>query len=170
VSSTRTSDFAKILRTLSEHRAGFIVVGGVGAVLQGAPVTTFDLDVVHRRDEENLARLVTALDVLEAVYRAQPERRLRPGVDHLRSAGRHLLMTRYGPLDLLGAIGRDRTYEDLIGATCEIDMRDGLQVRVLTLDALISVKEETAGEKDLAVLPVLRRTLREKQRSEPRRR
>ena len=170
MNSTRTSDFALILRALSEHRADFIVVGGVGAVLLGAPVTTFDLDVVHRRDEENLARLVTALDVLEAVYRAQPERRLRPGVDHLRSADHHLLMTRYGPLDLLGAIGRDRTYEDLIGATCEIDMGDGLQVRVLTLDALISVKEETAGEKDLAVLPVLRRTLREKQRSEPRRR
>jgi len=38
-----------------------IVVGGVAAVLQGAPIATFDLDLVHRRSEENVARLQDAL-------------------------------------------------------------------------------------------------------------
>jgi hypothetical protein len=37
-----------ILRTLTRHRVEFIIVGGVAAVLQGAPLNTFDLDVVHR--------------------------------------------------------------------------------------------------------------------------
>jgi predicted nucleotidyltransferase len=164
VNSIPTSDFRKILRTLSDHRVDFLVVGGVGAVLLGAPVTTFDLDVVHSRAEENLLRLGAALEALGAVYRAQPDRRLRPGAAHLRSDGHHLLMTAYGPLDLLGTIGHDRAYEDLIDKTCEADLGGGLRVRILNLETLIAVKEETAGAKDLAVLPVLRRTLLEKQK------
>jgi hypothetical protein len=43
-----------------------------------------------------------------AVYRVQPDRRLEPDATHLRSPGRQLLMTRYGPLDLLGTIGQER--------------------------------------------------------------
>jgi hypothetical protein len=34
-------------------------------------------------------------------------------------------------------------------------------VRVLDLETLIAVKEEVGGEKDIAMLPVLRRTLEE---------
>jgi hypothetical protein len=38
---------------LVAHDVEFIVVGGVAAVLQGAPVVTFDLDILHRRTPEN---------------------------------------------------------------------------------------------------------------------
>jgi hypothetical protein len=38
----------------------FIVVGGVAAVLRGAPVSTFDLDVVHSTAPENIGRLLAA--------------------------------------------------------------------------------------------------------------
>jgi len=41
-----------------------------------------------------------------------------------------------------------------------------VNVRVLDLETLIQTKEETAGEKDKAILPVLRRTLEEKSRQE----
>jgi hypothetical protein len=34
----------------------FIVVGGAAAVLQGVPVTTQDLDIVHRRTPEKLGK------------------------------------------------------------------------------------------------------------------
>lgn len=40
------------LRLLSERHIEYIVVGMVAGVLHGAPVTTFDLDVVHRRTTE----------------------------------------------------------------------------------------------------------------------
>jgi hypothetical protein len=33
-------DFFKILQTLAEHEVDFIVVGGICAVLHGAPVST----------------------------------------------------------------------------------------------------------------------------------
>ncbi len=71
-------------------------------------------------------------------------------------------MTRFGPLDLLGAIGRGDTYEDLLEHTSEMQVGRGLRVQVLGLKKLIEIKEETAGDKDRAVLPLLRRTLEQK--------
>jgi hypothetical protein len=38
-------DFLEILKVLSRHKVDFIIVGGVCAVLHGAPVSTFDLDL-----------------------------------------------------------------------------------------------------------------------------
>ena len=46
----------------------------------------------------------------------------------------------------------------------ELAVREGLRVHVLNLETLIAVKEEVAGERDLAVLPIMRRTLAEKRR------
>ena len=157
-------DFAAILRALVEHGVEFIVVGGVGAVLQGAPVATFDLDLVHARTEQNISRLLAALDALDACYRTQPEKRLRPGASQLASPGHQLLMTRYGPVDLLGAIGRSRGYEDLLSHSREVAVAEGVVVRVLDLETQIAVKEEVGAEKDRAVLPLLRRTLEESRR------
>jgi predicted nucleotidyltransferase len=56
------------------------------------------------------------------------------------------------------------SYEDLLPHTIEMDMGEGVRVRVLDLATIIALKEELAGEKDLAVLPILRRTLEQKQR------
>lgn len=141
------------------------MVGGVCGVLHGAPINTFDLDVVHSREPANVQRLLKALDKLAAHYRMQPEKRLKPGVSHLSSSGHQLLMTRYGPLDILGAIGRGHTYEDLLPHSADMRVGRGLVIRVLDLKKLIEVKEETADEKDHAVLPILRRTLIEKESS-----
>ena len=131
-------------------------------MLEGVPVHTFDLDVVHSREPGNIGRLLAALESLEAAYRARPE--LRPDVSHLASPGHQLLMTRFGPLDVLGMIGRSRTYDDLLPHTHELEVGEGLRVRVLNLETLIAVKEEVAGERDLAMLPIMRRTLEEKRR------
>lgn len=102
------------------------------------------------------------VEFIEARYRTSPERDLRPQASHLMSAGHQLLITRFGPLDLLGTIGRSHGYEDLLPDS--IDVNAGVPVRVLKLERQIAIKEETAGEKDLAVLPLLRRTLEEKNR------
>jgi len=150
-----------LLRTLVEQGSDFIIVGGVSAVLQGAPLTTFDLDLVHSRTPENIDRLLSALWELDACYRGQGERRITPDSSHLASSGHQLLMTRFGPLDLLGTIGANHGYDDLL-AYCEEMQVAGMRLRVLNLRTLIRVKEETGQEKDKAVLPILRRTLEEK--------
>ena len=156
------TDFLEVLRVLIAHEIKFIVVGGVSAALQGAPITTFDLDLVHSRESENIDRLLPALESLEAIYRAQPDRRIKPNAAHLSSPGHQLLLTRFGPLDLLGMIGAGRGYEELLAQTVEMKVGDELRIRVLDLETLIRTKEEVAAEKDQAVLPLLRRTLEEK--------
>ena len=61
--------FKDALEILAKHRVDLVVVGGVAAVLNGAPIATFDLDVVHARGQDNLDRLAAALKELEARYR-----------------------------------------------------------------------------------------------------
>ena len=153
-----------ILRTLVDHQVEFLIVGGVAAVLQGAPINTFDLDVVHSTEPANVSRVLAALEELEAIYRAQPDLRLRPNASHLSSAGHQLLLTRLGPLDLLGSIGTGRTYPDLLLHTTELKAGPSLSVRVLDLETQIAIKEEVGGEKDRAALPILRRTLEERRK------
>ncbi|MCK5188393.1 MAG: hypothetical protein KAR43_14810 [Deltaproteobacteria bacterium] len=156
-------DFFKILQILAEHEVDFIVVGGICAVLHGAPVSTFDLDIVHSRAPENIRHLISALNQMDACYRGRGDQRLVPDSYHLVSTGHHLLMTTYGPLDVLGTIGSGRDYEGLFGHSEEIIV-DDLQLRLLDLENLIMVKEETASAKDQVVIPILRQTLKEKQK------
>src|SRR5262245_1055246 len=148
------------LRILCKSDIQFIVVGGLAAVLNGAPIQTYDIDLVYSRDHANLDRLLTFLQEIDAIFRLQPERRLRPAASHLAGAGHLNLLTRYGPVDLLGAIGDNLGYSDLLPRSDEMEIGEGIRVRVLNLATLISIKEQLASDKDLAVLPILRQTLR----------
>ncbi len=155
--------FAEILRLLADNEVEFIVVGMAAGILQGAPVTTVDLDLVHRRSQENVERLLRVLSELDATYRHDP-RRLRPGESHLIGPGHQLLATTHGDLDCLGTIDRDRGYEELLAETVEMSLAGGLRIRVLSLPALIEAKERAGRPKDLAALPLLKATLEETRR------
>jgi len=155
--------FAEILRLLAESDVEFVVVGMTAGVLQGAPVTTLDLDVVHRRTPENVARLLRVLSQLDAVYR-HDRRRLRPQESHLVGPGHQLLTTTHGDLDCLGEIGDGLGYDELLDRSVEMALSGGKTVRVLALPALIEEKERAGRPKDLAVLPVLRAALDEQTR------
>ena len=149
--------YLPLLRVLCTHNVEFILVGGLAAVLQGAPIITGDLDIVHRRTPENASRLMAALANLDAVYRLDP-RRLRPTVSHLLGPGHALLATRFSDLDVLGTIFADTPYEGLLSDTIEIEL-DDVTIRVLRLERLIQAKEFAGRPKDLAVLPALRAAL-----------
>ncbi len=152
--------FKEALEVLARHRVDFIVVGGVAAVLGGAPISTFDLDIVHDRSPTNVARLLSALTDLDARYRDLAGRDLRPEARGLEGEGHHLLLTRCGPLDVLGQIGLGRSYQDLIADSVMRPLGE-ISVCVLGLEALIRSKVEAGRDKDRAVLPILRRTLEE---------
>jgi hypothetical protein len=153
--------FRPILQKFADHHADFIVVGGIAALIHAAPILTLDLDIVHSRDPENIPRLLRALNELDAFYRIQPHRRFRPAESHLLATGHQLLTTDFGPLDLLGTIGSNRSYPDLLPHSKLVSITESLQVRVLDLETLIATKEEAGRDKDLAVLPTLRATLAE---------
>jgi hypothetical protein len=146
--------FREILTVLCKHRVDFVVVGGVAAVLDGAPYTTYDVDVVHRRTPENIDRLLTALSELGARYRSRPD--LAPDRSHLESAGHQLLKTTAGPLDVLGEIEGGLDYNALLASSRPVSIGSEITVQVPTVDVLIRLKEGSSNPKDQLQLGLLR--------------
>jgi hypothetical protein len=162
----RSVRFLGLLRALLRQGVDFFVVGGVAAQLEGAPILTFDLDVLYDKTPENLARLLAALRELKARYRDPAGRHIEPDAEKLATLRLHLLLTELGALDVLGSIGNGLTYQDLVGRTILYQLGES-QVRVLELAAVIETKEQANRDKDRAALPVLRQTLAMKARLKP---
>src|SRR5689334_11559839 len=114
-----------LLRVLAQAGVDFVVVGGVAAVLGGAPVNTFDVDIVHSREPANVSRILSVLERLDAFFRIQPQRRMRPNTGHLAGPGHLNLITSYGPLDVLGTVGSGLAYEDLLPRSEVMDIGGG---------------------------------------------
>jgi hypothetical protein len=152
------SKFTSCLTALKQSGSEFILVGGLAAVLQGAPVQTYDVDIVYSRSTENIQRLLELLNSLDAIFRIQPTRRIKPNATHLQGGGHLNLLTRFGPLDLLASIGNGLTYEDLLPHSQEMSIAESVRIQVLNLDKTIAIKEKLGSEKDAAVLPILRQT------------
>lgn len=162
---TETPDFLALLEVLVSHGVQFVIVGALSAVLQGAPVMTFDLDIVHLRSEDNVDRLLGVIAHLDATYRGHPNKALSPGREHLLGPGHQLLNTRLGPLDLLGAIEDGLTFADLEPDAIRMQV-DELEFLVLPLKQYVDLKTRSSLEKDRARLPVLRETLKLQNNSE----
>lgn len=148
------------LIVLASHDVEFILVGVLSAVVQGAPVTTFDVDIVHRRSAENVERLLRALEEMDATYRGD-SRKLAPTASHLIGPGHQLLRTTFGDVDCLGEIDGGRDYDALLPDSADVALGDGHHIRVLRIGALIGIKERAGRPKDIAALPALRATLDE---------
>jgi len=63
---TPTADLSALLEELLRANVEFILVGGLAAVIQGAPVTTMDADIVHRQSTENISKLFAFLESIHA--------------------------------------------------------------------------------------------------------
>jgi hypothetical protein len=158
-------NFLELLRLLAHQEIDFIVVGGVAAILEGVPITTLDLDILCDQEPENLERLLSALRAVHAHYRDPAGRDIEPTIERLATLRQSLLRTELGPLDVLSEIGAQATYQDLLPSTRVREVAN-LQIRVLELARVIETKEQAGRDKDLAMLPVLRRTLELKRESE----
>ena len=128
-------------------------------MLHGAPVQTFDLDIVYERSERNIERLLAALERLDAVYAGFEDKGVRPDARMLRGLGHHLLTTRAGRLDVLAFIADQQTFEDLFPDSVDVEV-DNLNFRILSLDRLIALKRRLGREKDLLTAAMLE-TLRD---------
>jgi hypothetical protein len=155
--------FRSTLEILVRHRVDFMVIGGVAANLLGASFTTKDLDILYSRKPENIARLMSALAELDAVFNDLAGRRIVPNESYLVNERPKLLRTRFGMLDVLGTLSMEddaTNYEDVLGDSVVLDL-GGLAVRVLRLEKIIEVKTKAGRPKDVAVLPLLRAALEE---------
>ena len=136
----------ELLRVLRAHEVDFIVVGGMAAVIGGAPIVTQDVDVLRANTPENVERLLAALEELDAVLRGD-NRRLRPKASHLTGPGHLLLATKLGVLDVLGSVEDATRYEELLADSSWVDL-DGFSVRVLSLPRPLEIKRKLKRPKD----------------------
>jgi hypothetical protein len=157
-------DYLEVLRPLVSHKVDFILVGGLSAIMNGVPMNTMDVDVVHSRSEENLPRILAALAELDAWYRLRTDMKLVPRESHLRSPGHQLLRTVHGDLDLLGSIDDGLVYEDLEKYSSLLEAGPGVWVKTLNLEKYVEIKEKLNRDKDRYALPTLRAALAEKKR------
>jgi hypothetical protein len=150
-----------LLDALFRDGVAFVVVGGMAAVLQGAPVVTHDLDICPARDPANVGRLHGLLGRLDARYRGQPAGRvLRPTPEALSGSGHHNLVTALGPLDVLGELDPGEGFAELLPHCVELS-DGGITIRVLGLRRLIEIKKRSSRAKDRLMLPLLLAALEE---------
>ncbi len=152
-------ELTTLLARLAAAHVDFVLVGGLAAVAQGAPITTHDVDIVPRRTPDNVERLLAFLTSIDARYRGRQEV-LRPTPAALLGVGHSLLMTDLGPLDVLGAIEEGRTFEDLVPQALEINV-GAQRIRVLPLSMLAELKRRSTHPKDRYTLAILEETLRQ---------
>lgn len=163
LTSSETSpslDLSAILEGLLEAGVEFILVGGLAAVVQGAPVTTMDVDIVHNRSPENITNLTAFLNSIDAIYRRPDDKVIKTNERNISGMDHFLFTTHFGPLDVLAFIEQGKTYEDLLEHTVEIEFR-GHIIRVLKLKALVELKKKSTNPEDQQRLIVLEETFRQ---------
>jgi hypothetical protein len=65
----------EIFATLERHEVRYVLVGGVAAILHGAPHVTTDVDVVPEEGRDNLERLSASPESHRACLSTTPARR-----------------------------------------------------------------------------------------------
>ena len=157
------TDYTSLLPLLVKNEIDFIIVGGAAATAHGSARLTLDLDVVYRRDDLNLERIVRALEPIQPYLRGAP-----PGlpfewsVQTLKKGLNFTLITTLGPLDLFGEIVGGGGYEELQNETIKIQVA-GVECLCLSLERLIEVKRAAGRPKDLEAIAELVQILEERQ-------
>jgi len=140
---SQDSPLGAFLKALREEEIEFILIGAMAAIQQGAPLLTVDYDFWVRLPERQYVRLLSIVGRQDGTIRARTVYELSDGTqvnvifqpDGLRSFDREWKGALWGELDEVA-------------------------VRVLPLNRVIASKRAANRDKDLAVLPILRRTLR----------
>ena len=105
-----SANLSAVLEGLIEAGVDFILVGGLAAVIQGAPVTTMDVDIVHNQSPENIAKLLAFLKSVDGFYRRPDDKVIEPEEGDISGMDHALFTTRLGPLDVLAVIEQGSAY------------------------------------------------------------
>ncbi|MBW1998307.1 MAG: hypothetical protein JRJ29_10130 [Deltaproteobacteria bacterium] len=155
-------NLSALLEGLLRSGVDFILVGGLAAVVQGAPVVTMDVDIVPDPSSENVDKLLGFLRSVGAFHRRLDEKIIEPRKRDISGKGHALFSTRLGPIDVLGSIEERKTYSDLLEHSIDIEFK-GHTMKVLDLKVMIELKKKSSDPRDKQRLPVLEETLRQLQ-------
>ena len=142
-----------VARALRDNGLEAILIGNAAAALQGAPVTTLDLDFLFRKTPANLRKLKGVARGLGAVilrpyYPASDLFRLTRDEDSLQ-------------IDFMATIHGVTSYNS-VKSRAKFAEVGGEQILVAALSDIIASKRAANRPRDRAVLDVLTTTLKEK--------
>jgi hypothetical protein len=146
---------ALLARVLAEHELDAVLIGNAAAALQGAPVSTIDLDFFFRKSPANVRKLkaiaaVLGGTLLRPYYPASDLFRLMRDEDTLQ-------------VDFMSKIHGVRSYEGVRGRAAHVTF-GAHSLLVAALADIIKSKRAAGRPSDRAVLPILERALREKEK------
>jgi predicted nucleotidyltransferase len=143
-----------VAKAIHQHGLEVVMIGNSAAALQGAPVTTIDIDFLFRKTPANIKKLKAIAKELGGVllkpyYPSSDLFRLMRDEDTLQ-------------LDFMATIHGIRSFEGLRSRAKRIDL-GGHSLLVADLADIIKSKRAAGRAKDRAVLEILKKTLHEKE-------
>ena len=140
---SENSPLGAFLAALREEGIDCILIGAMAAIRQGAPLMTVDYDFWVRLAEREYVRLLTIVHRQGGTIRARTLYELRDGTQ---------VNAVFQPDGL-------RSF-NVEWKGCHTGRLEGIPLRILPLERVIASKRAAGRDKDLAVMPVLLRTLR----------
>jgi hypothetical protein len=158
--------FYELLRTLREHGAEFVIIGGFAVSLQGYVRTTKDVDIVPEPTRESLGRLWAALAAMDArpaeIGDFKPQEMPMPFTPEglLEGGGNWVVYTTFGRVDLMPYVedaDGELTYDELRAAADTIEIDEvGHPIFVASVEHLIAMKQHAGRDLDLIDVTALR--------------
>jgi hypothetical protein len=136
-----------VLGVLDRHRVAFIVIGGLGRVIEGANEVTRGVDITPSTKPENLRRLNEALVDLGV-----------PEVD-LQASEPTTVTTPHGELRIVPLPAGTRGYDDLRRAATREPLGQGLRPAVASKGDLARMLSALGRDEDAEKLRQLRRLI-----------
>jgi hypothetical protein len=150
------SDLPSLLRRLVRAGVDFVLVGGYAGVLHGCVLLTQEIEICCNVSPRNLLALQEAIADLHPVHRMTPGRQpLELTAENAGQFRNLYLDTDLGYLDCLSEIQGLGGYDEVVKASQTIEI-EGMPVRVLTIDALITAKEAMNRPRDREAIRQLR--------------
>jgi len=149
----------RVARVLRETALEAVMIGNAAAALQGAPVTTVDVDFLFRKTPANLRKLKKVARALDAMI-------LRP---YYPASDLYRLMAEDQALqlDFMAAIHGMRSYNSVKNRAISVDV-GGETFLVASLPDIIASKRAANRPRDRAVIDVLTTTLEKQENVAPR--
>lgn len=144
-----------LLRRLVEGKVDFLVIGGVAVAMQGYGRSTKDLDITYATDATNLEALGAVLIAADARLRGVTEDvPFTPDARTLKHTQILTLDTVDGGLDLLVDPPGAPPYQTMRSRSDIVDF-EGLSLRIVALDDLLSMKRAARRPLDLVDIEAL---------------
>ncbi len=131
-----------------------VMIGNAAAAIQGAPVTTLDIDFCIRENDETVPKLSLVAELLDAK------------LINYGSFFQILAPEKELYLDFICNVLGVKSFDALMKRSSKVSFDGCYNLNVALLEDIIKSKKLAGQEKDLAVLPILERTLKAKNEKE----